>query len=249
MKKFWAIILILMVIFFIGNGLIPDLKINKNNDLSNKTGNVYLNRSVNSNNPYKKINRNVYKQQLKLENNAANTVTSVIVDYRALDTLGEVTVLFLAITGVIALLDSKKKRKRIFLEKPNYILNTSSKILLPLIIMFGFYVFIHGHLTPGGGFQGGTIVAASVLLMYFSHNTYNIKNKQMKVLESFSGLSFLTVGILGLFIAGNFLQNFLNLGIMGNLFSAGLVPIIYILVGLKVTAELSNVVYEFIGEE
>ncbi|TYB31423.1 MAG: cation:proton antiporter [Candidatus Mcinerneyibacterium aminivorans] len=249
MKKFWAIITVLLILFFLGSGLIPDLKIYKQNNLSQKTGKVYLNRTVNDDSPFKEIDKKLYGEANDVENNAANSVTSVIVDYRALDTLGEVTVLFLAITGVIALLGKSKKNNRILFEKPNYILNASSKILLPLIVLFGFYIFIHGHITPGGGFQGGTIVAASVLMMYFAQNNYKLKNNRMKVLESFSGLSFLIFGLLGIFIMGDFLQNFLELGIMGKLFSGGLIPIIYILVGLKVSAELSNVVYEFMGEE
>ncbi len=249
MKKFWAIIMVLILLYFLGAGLSSDLKIGKKNDLSKKSGNVYINRNVNSDNPHEQISKKIYNRKQNIENNSANTVTSVIVDYRAMDTLGEVTVLFLAIAGVIALLDSGKNKKRIIFKKPNYILNVSSKLLLPLIIMFGFYIFIHGHLTPGGGFQGGTVVAASVLLMYFAQNSYNIKSDKLKILESLSGLSFLIIGLLGIFIMGDFLENFLNLGVMGKLFSAGIVPIIYILIGLKVSAELSNVVHKFMGEE
>lgn len=244
MRKFGALIIILALLFFLGSGLITDLKINRKNNLSQKTASAYINRNVK--NP--EINNQQLHGKTNNENTAANSVTAVIVDYRSMDTLGEITVLFLAVTGVLALLGSSKN-DRIKLEKPNYILKISSKFLFPLIFLFGFYIFIHGHLTPGGGFQGGTIVAAAVLMMYFASNNYRVNTAGIKILESLSGLSFIIIGIFGLFILGDFLQNFLNKGIMGELFSAGIVPIIYILIGLKVSAELSNVVKEFMGDK
>ncbi|HMA68964.1 MAG TPA: Na(+)/H(+) antiporter subunit B [Candidatus Mcinerneyibacterium sp.] len=244
MRKFGALIIILALLYFLGSGLITDLKINRKNNLSQKTARAYINRNVK--NP--EINNQQLHGKTNNENTAANSVTAVIVDYRSMDTLGEITVLFLAVTGVLALLGSSKNN-RIKLEKPNYILKISSKFLFPLIFLFGFYIFIHGHLTPGGGFQGGTIVAAAVLMMYFASNNYRVNTTDIKILESLSGLSFIIIGIFGLFILGDFLQNFLNKGIMGELFSAGIVPIIYILIGLKVSAELSNIVKEFMGDK
>ena len=83
---------------------------------------------------------------------AANLVTSVIVTYRGLDTLGEVAVLFAATAAVGLLL--KKTGREEFEGVPNRkaseILETGGGFLFPLIILFGVYIFLHGHLTPGG---------------------------------------------------------------------------------------------------
>ena len=176
---------------------------------------------------------------------AQNLVTSVLVDFRGFDTLGEVTVLFLAATGVGALMSyyKKEKDKKEFQEEKeaSFILRVSTPLLFPLILIFGTYVFIHGHLTPGGGFQGGAIIASSFLLLYivFPHLFHELES--FKVLESLAGLTFVGVGLLGLIFGGFFLKNFLGKGTAGMLFSAGVIPIIYVAIGLKVGAELTGI--------
>jgi multicomponent Na+:H+ antiporter subunit B len=95
-----------------------------------------------------------------------NLVTSVIVTYRGLDTLGEVAVLFLATAGIGFLLQNTKKKFKV--RKSSEILQSGTRILLPLIILFGVYIFLHGHLTPGGGFQGGVVIAGGFLLIMLS---------------------------------------------------------------------------------
>jgi len=174
-----------------------------------------------------------------------NLVTAVVVDFRGFDTLGEVTVLFLAATGVGALMYSYKREKdkdKFREEKEaSFILKVSTPLLFPLIIIFGFYVFIHGHLTPGGGFQGGTIIASAFLLLYivFPHLFHELKS--FKVIESLAGLTFVGVGLLGLIVGGFFLKNFLPKGLPGLVFSAGVIPIIYIAIGLKVGSEFIGI--------
>ena len=86
------------------------------------------------------------------ETGSANLVTSVVLNYRGFDTLGEVTVLFLASSGagaLISLLPRDKPKKR---TQASLILDKGARLVLPLIVLFGVYVFAHGHLSPGGGF-------------------------------------------------------------------------------------------------
>ncbi len=192
----------------------------------------------------------MYVGKYYIENGLKNTgsqnlVTSVVVDFRGFDTLGEVTVLFLAATGVGALMFyyKKEKDKEKFAEEKDasFILKVSTPILFPLILIFGVYVFIHGHLTPGGGFQGGAIIASSFLLLYivFPHLFHELEG--FKILESLAGITFVGLGLLGLIFGGFFLKNFLGKGIVGTLFSAGIIPIIYVAIGLKVGAELTGI--------
>ncbi|MGE0075926.1 MAG: hydrogen gas-evolving membrane-bound hydrogenase subunit E [Sphaerochaetaceae bacterium] len=184
---------------------------------------------------------------------AANLVTSVVVSYRGLDTLGEVMVLFTATTGVTALLvaGKSKSHKKEKVSEPDgdgrregsELLATGAAFLFPILILFGIYIFLNGHLTPGGGFQGGVVLASAFLLLLFSDCRLELNHALLKGAEAISGAAYVAVGLLGLWLAGGFLDpRFLPAGEFGQLFSAGAIPIIYILIGIKVGSELTGIV-------
>ncbi|PKL28295.1 MAG: sodium:proton antiporter [Spirochaetae bacterium HGW-Spirochaetae-2] len=184
---------------------------------------------------------------------AANLVTSVVVSYRGLDTLGEVMVLFTATTGVTALLGagkSKSHKKEKESERDgdgrregSELLATGAAFLFPILVLFGIYIFLNGHLTPGGGFQGGVVLASAFLLLLFSDCRLELNHALLKGAEAISGAAYVAVGLLGLWLAGGFLDpRFLPAGEFGQLFSAGAIPIIYILIGIKVGSELTGIV-------
>ncbi len=180
---------------------------------------------------------------------AVNVVTSVVVTYRGLDTLGEVTILFAAaaVVGLLLHLGGNENPRR---REASELLKTGSALLFPLILLFGVYVFINGHLTPGGGFQGGAIIASAVVLSVLADPNKKAGHTVLSVIESLSGLAYVGLGAAGAFLMVNgFLDNrLLPLGEYGSLVSAGLIPVIYCLVGLKVGSELSSVVIGFKGE-
>jgi len=121
------------------------------------------------------------------------------------------------------------------------LLTTGSRLLVPLILLLGAYVFVNGHLTPGGGFQGGAIIASAALLLLLTDPLYRFSHRLITIIESISGLFFIGLGILGILLAGGFLDSrVLPTGELGSLFSAGLIPIIYSFVGLKVGAEFTS---------
>ena len=121
------------------------------------------------------------------------------------------------------------------------LLTTGTRLLVPLILLLGAYIFLNGHLTPGGGFQGGAILASAVLLLLLADPLRRFSHRPIAAVESASGLLFVLIGVLGLFLAGGFLDNrILPLGELGDLFSAGAIPLIYSLIGLKVGAEFSS---------
>ena len=187
------------------------------------------------------------------ETGAVNIVTSVVLNYRGFDTLGEITVLFIAAVGLGAVLFVEKKvQKNVSNDKDkskraSLILRTGSHLLFPLILLFGAYVFVHGHLTPGGGFQGGAVIASGFLLMYLAFPRQSIDKKSFSVVESLGGLIFVGIGLLGLVFSGYFLTNFLPKGIPNTIFSAGIIPIIYIAVGLKIGFELTAIIDDLLG--
>lgn len=183
-----------------------------------------------------------YNSRTASEVGAANVVTAIVVTYRGLDTLGEVTVLFLTamIVGYILRKGGKGKTKK---TSTSEILITSARVLIPGSIVLGIYVFLNGHLTPGGGFQGGAIIGTAVVLMILADPQRSIPKSALSWTESLSGFSYVMIGLAGLLLADGFLDNrLLPLGTVGELFSAGAIPLIYSLIGLKVGAEISSII-------
>ncbi|EXJ15261.1 Na(+)/H(+) antiporter subunit B [Imhoffiella purpurea] len=188
-----------------------------------------------------------------LERNAetasANAVTSVVVSYRGFDTLGEVTVLFLAATGIGLLFGGRRPADGGILgasgTPPNEMVVTGVRLLFPILILLGVYVVLHGHLSPGGGFQGGVIIATAFFLRMLADPAFRLEHGRIGLLESLSGSGFVLMGLLGLTLVGTatFLGNFLPHPVaeMGRLLSAGVIPIIYSLVGVKVGAEVAAI--------
>ena len=230
MKKVIVIFLLAVLGYFLAiTFLNPEFEAGRNKD---GVKNFYLNKTV---------------SELK----TANTVTAIVVNFRGFDTLGEVTVLFLAATALGSILFKKRHHigERTVLLPASAIVSAGSKLIFPAIILLGAYVFIHGHLTPGGGFQGGTIIATGFLLMLIAYRDFSISHNILSVIESFAGIGFVTFGLLGFINGGTFLQNFMGTGVLNNLFSGGVIPVIYILVGFKVAAELTGLIYTILHEK
>jgi len=195
-----------------------------------------------------------YLENVKAQTGAVNAVTAIVVNYRGFDTLGEVTVLFIASTGVGALLWRRKKRRTAKTEG-SVVLRTGSELLFPFILMFGTYIFIHGHLTPGGGFPGGATIATAFLILYMAFVDYEIPHRLFEPLEGLAGMGYVLVGLIGLAIGSYFLFDWIwqtwhwGTANLGRLFSGGFIPVIYTLIGLKVGTELSGIVDSMLTEE
>lgn len=184
-----------------------------------------------------------YAERTAAEIGAANIVTAIVVTYRGLDTLGEVTVLFLSATivGLVLARGSGHGRIPSIRTPVGELLGTGARVLVPLILLLGVYVFVNGHLTPGGGFQGGAIVASGILLLLLADPLRQFSHGLIAAIESVAGIAYVAIGVLGLVLAGGFLDNrILPLGTLGELASAGAIPLIYSLIGLKVGAEFSS---------
>ncbi len=136
------------------------------------------------------------------------------------------------------------------------IVRTITNILYSFILIFGFYIIMHGHLTPGGGFQGGAVVASGIalVLIAYGYDTVKewIKKSRLSVLESVGALAFIGIAFLG--IGTTFFYNFLAnagglfgdptvIGInLGNFNTSGVLPLMNWAVGLKVLAGLGSIV-------
>lgn len=178
----------------------------------------------------------------------SNMVTGIVVDYRSFDTLGEVTVLFVSSLGVAFILGGLSKRVK-SAQKQGFILQVGARIVFGFVLVLGVYMFIHGHLTPGGGFPGGALIGGAFLLLYMADDGYRAKLNAFKVLEGTMGSLYVLLGITGLLVGNYFLENFLELGTLGSLVSGGIIPIVYVLIGLKVGSELIGIFDHFMNEE
>ncbi len=169
----------------------------------------------NLNNPTNQHIVKRYLHQGEEESGAKNAVTNIILNYRGYDTMGEVTVIFTALWAILAVLMreeighffSKVDRAPV---NPSIIVRTVVIFMVPLILIFGFYLIFHGEDTPGGGFQGGAVIGAGFIIYTL---TYSILNSTKKVsisfrisLESSAILTFLLVGSASLLMGLNFLN-------------------------------------------
>ncbi|HOO44330.1 MAG TPA: MnhB domain-containing protein, partial [Bacillota bacterium] len=159
------------------------------------------------------LNDRVSSQYLDDDNiqlvGSANLVTAIVVGYRGFDTLGEVTVLFISAMGVAFIFGGAKTERLNLKFKPNFMLRVGSRILFGIILVTSLYIILHGHLTPGGGFPGGAIIASAMLLLYLVDDRFRSNIKGFKVLESVAGSLLVIIGLLRLVFARYLLQDFL----------------------------------------
>jgi multicomponent Na+:H+ antiporter subunit B len=191
-----------------------------------------------------------YVELVPQELGAPNVITGILLTYRAFDTLGEVAVLFMVAAGVGLVLGARGRRNEGSSAEPprgaSEIVRTGQQILTPLIAIFAAYIIMNGHLSAGGGFQGGAVIASSVLLLLLADPRQQLDLKFLSSIESAAGVLFVLVGVAGLIVAGGFLDNrVLPLGQFGAFFSAGTIPVLSVLLGIKVGCELSVIIDRF----
>lgn len=129
------------------------------------------------------------------------------------------------------------------------IVKTAANLLCGLLMVYGIYIILHGHLTPGGGFPGGVIIAGSFVLFlvaYGGKEGYNkIRHSMLSIFEGFGGLMFVSIALLG-FLGGVFFRNFLGKGEPFTLFSSGIIPFCNIAIGIKVACGLFTMFIAFL---
>lgn len=186
------------------------------------------------------------------ETGAVNLVTGMILDYRAFDTFGESNVLFAATTTVLILLHMRKKDQggageependRLLEPKRDAILQGAAAVLVPIIILFGIYVILNGHLSPGGGFSGGAIIGAGLILYL---NAFGFERTEKLFTEktyryvSFAALTtYCLAKSYSFFTGANHLESHIPLGTPGAILSSGLIFLLNICVGMVVACTM-----------
>ena len=147
-----------------------------------------------------------------------NIVTSVLASYRGFDTFGEVVVIFTAGLGVLALLSVVRRPEDIAkidsfnnsMHEQHLILRIITKILIPFILLFAFYVQFHGDFGPGGGFQAGVIFASVIFLyamLFGMHTARRVINQSfIQMLAAIGVLLYGSVGVVSLLNGKKFLD-------------------------------------------
>ncbi len=195
------------------------------------------------------------------QRHATDYVTALNFDIRAFDTLGEEFILFASVTGVAVLLrhlrgEREAERSR-GIEDHTFAgaspsLQMFSLLLIPLLVALAGYVVIHGALTPGGGFQGGIVLAAGPLAILLGGRYLAMKRVApewaLEASESLGAAGYALIGLAGLIIAGVYLKNFLPGGSPAKLLSAGMMPLNSIAVGLEVAGSFLVVWTEFLDQ-
>ena len=170
-----------------------------------------------------------------------NVISSINFDQRALDTLIEETILFGSVLAVAALLrpsDEEHLHRPEEGRGPLEGVRTVGYLMLPLTLVIGINLVAHGHLTPGGGFQGGIVLSTGLHLVYVAGRFRSLERLRpvplFEYAEAAGTAAFAAVGLATLVGSGAFLANVLPLGTFGDLLSAGTVPLLNVVVGIGV---------------
>lgn len=131
------------------------------------------------------------------------------------------------------------------------IVKNTTQIMVGIIFLFGLYVITHGHLSPGGGFAGGTIIAGAFILLVLAYGDdimhLRARKEDSSRLENLAMLMFLLLGLFGLFLIPSvFFKNYLPQGNLFELLSAGVIPLYNIVVGIEVAASLFTIFLAFV---
>lgn len=181
---------------------------------------------------------------------AVNIVTGMILDYRAFDTLGESNVLFVGACTVLILLraDSRSRKSeeeendRLYEPKNDLILQKAAFFLVPVIMIFGIYVILNGHLSPGGGFSGGAVIGAGLILYVnafgFEKTERFFTQKTYKWVCFVSLLFYCLAKAYSFYCGAHHLETGIPLGVPGAIISAGLILPLNICVGLVVACTM-----------
>jgi multicomponent Na+:H+ antiporter subunit B len=195
------------------------------------------------------------------ERRVTDAVTAVNFDIRGFDTLGEEFILFTSVMGTVLLMrrqkdepagDHEDQASGRAVPPASDAIRVTSLALVPLTVLFGLYVITHGQITPGGGFQGGVILASAPILLYLCTEYRQLRRilplRPIAISEAIGAATYILIGSLALALGGVFLQNMVPLGKSGTVTGGGMVPLIDIGVGCEVSAGLAIALLVYLEE-
>ena len=137
--------------------------------------------------------------------------------------------------------------------KQSTIVDLVSRKLVPYILLFGLYLISYGHLSPGGGFQGGAVLSSAILLLCLSRGVEATRRlfsyRAVSAVEITAFALFLAIAAAGMVAGVSFLGNFLPLGRIGEVPSAGFILFLNLVIGLEVGAGITLICFALLKEE
>ncbi|HUJ34774.1 MAG TPA: MnhB domain-containing protein [Solirubrobacteraceae bacterium] len=195
------------------------------------------------------------------ERHATDLVTALNFDFRAFDTLGEEFILFASVLGVVLILrqlrgererPSQEEADEHQLAGASEALRALALVLVPALLALGVYIVVHGQITPGGGFQGGVILATGPLAVFLAGRYVRMRilapHTVVEIGDAVGAMGYGLVGLGGLVFVGIFFKNFLPQGIPGHLLSAGQIDVASAAVGLEVSGAFLVAWSEFLDQ-
>ncbi len=200
---------------------------------------------------YNSYGRDYYLLYGLEETGSRNLVSAIYLDYRLFDSLFEAGILLIAVSGIIWISkhDIEEKNAKFMIDKyktPDLFV-TFSRLVYPLMLTFGFYVIINGHLSPGGGFQGGAIVATAILILYYIDSERETNIGLIVTIEKYIFMTIIVLASISLFTRGTFFTNFMPLDASLQMKSIYLV-LLNLLIGFKVALGLWTIFTAFLKE-
>ncbi|QPP08496.1 sodium:proton antiporter [Streptomyces bathyalis] len=184
----------------------------------------------------------------------ANAVAAVNFDQRAFDTLGEESILFAAVLGAMVLLrqttgERRRPPRRARVSPP---IRRLGMVMLPVALLVGLYVVAHGQITPGGGFQGGVVVATALHLLYVAADYGALERirplSPYEIGDAAGEAAYVVTGISTVLAGSAFLTNVLPLGTFGTLTSGGTVVLLNAAVGMEVACGVVVLLASFLDQ-
>lgn len=190
-----------------------------------------------------------YIERTLEDTGAMNIVAGMILDYRAFDTLGESFVLFTALNCVLILLRRDYPEEYHLSDyydlTKDPILRRIGMVVIPCVVAFGVYVMLNGHLSPGGGFSGGAIIGAGLILLSCAFGddfAAKVVSERLFKWGAAIALGFYCVAKSYSFYTGaNHLESGISQGMPGNIFSGGLILPLNVAVGFVVTLTMYGI--------
>jgi len=218
--------------------------------------------------PWPTAARDYLVQYGQEETGAINLVSAIYLGYRAYDTLGETIVLLVAVIGTMALLSRveslintsddtntiqpisafflKDEKRKSHMLRTNLLEVVTGKVG-PIVLLFGFYVMLYGHLSPGGGFQGGVIIASGIVFLALGNQQDKAsvlsQSSILGRIETISFLMLILVAISGIFFGKGFFGNPLE----DTAYPVGFIVLMNSIIGLKVGTSIGFMCIAMMG--
>lgn len=192
---------------------------------------------------------------------AQQGVAAVTFDYRGFDTVCEEFILFAAVAGALLLMRPQETEEIIEpadqasdrnIPGPGPAVIGCGVVMFPFTLLLGLYIVLHGHLTPGGGFQGGVLLASAFYFVYLSGEYRDllayVEGPAVSLFKVTGAAAFALIAAIPMLRNHPYMLNVMPLGKSGELLSTGFLPLFNLSVGIEVAAGFLLLIAAFLRQ-